>query len=123
MIETILFLILSVCGSTGGELAIARGVQTVGEPHSFRPRAIIGFLGRVFSTKSFLVGLSLMATAFFSLLVLLSWHPVSFVLPATALNYVAGTLGARFLLREQVSRARWTGVFLVCIGVGIVVSG
>jgi drug/metabolite transporter (DMT)-like permease len=123
MTDTVVFLLLSICGSTGGELAMARGVQAVGEPSSFRPMALLRFLGRVLRTKWLMVGIALMAISFFSLLLLLSWHPISFVLPATALNYAVGTLGAKFILREHVSASRWIGVLLVCVGVAIVVGG
>jgi drug/metabolite transporter (DMT)-like permease len=69
------------------------------------------------------VGIALMTIAFYSLLVLLSWEPVSFVIPASALSYVVGTLGAKYILGEQISGARWAGVLLVCAGVGLVAGG
>jgi len=64
-----------------------------------------------------------MALSFYALLVLLSWDPISFVIPASALNYVVGTLGAKFILREQVTAARWAGVLMVCAGVALVAAG
>ena len=51
---------------------------------------------------------------------MLSWAEVSFVVPATAANYIAGTLGAKFLLKERVSKARWAGMLLVAAGVTLV---
>jgi uncharacterized membrane protein len=42
------------------------------------------------------------------------------VIPATAFNYVVGTLGAKYILNEQVSRKRWMGVVMVCVGVTLV---
>jgi len=51
---------------------------------------------------------------------LLSWADVSFVVPATALSYVSGALGAKFLLNEHVATARWAGVLLVCLGVTLI---
>jgi len=65
----------------------------------------------------------LLALSFYSLLVLLSWQPISFVIPASALSYVVGTLGAKYILREDVSLARWAGVVLVCAGVALVAAG
>jgi drug/metabolite transporter (DMT)-like permease len=62
----------------------------------------------------------LMALAFLSFITVLSWGEVSFVVPATAANYIAGTLGAKFLLKERVSRARWAGMLLVAAGVALV---
>jgi drug/metabolite transporter (DMT)-like permease len=57
--------------------------------------------------------------AFFALLALLSWADVSFIVPATALNYVVGAAGSALFLRERVNRVRWAGVLLVCLGVGV----
>jgi len=65
----------------------------------------------------------LMALSFYSLLILLSWEPISLVIPASALSYVVGTLGAKYVLGEQVSAARWAGVVLVCAGVALVAAG
>jgi drug/metabolite transporter (DMT)-like permease len=42
------------------------------------------------------------------------------VVPATAANYIVGTLGAKFLLKERVSKARWAGMLLVAAGVTLV---
>ena len=64
-----------------------------------------------------------MALSFYALLLLLSWEPISLVIPASALSYVVGTFGAKFILREDVSMARWAGVILVCVGVALVAAG
>mgnify|MGYP003345742563 FL=1 len=74
-------------------------------------------------TRWLMLGIVLMAISFYSLLLLLSWQPVSFVIPASALSYVVGTLGAKYILREDVSRSRWAGVLLVCAGVALVAKG
>ena len=123
MSATSIVLVLLICGSTGGELAIARGVKAVGEPSSLRPMALLRFLGRVICTRWLMIGIAIMAVSFYSLLLLLSWQPVSFVIPASALSYVVGTLGAKYLLREEVSGSRWAGVLLVCVGVALVAGG
>ena len=62
----------------------------------------------------------LLGASFYSLLVLLSWAPLSVVIPASALNYVVGTVGAKYILKEQVSAKRWMGVATVCAGVALV---
>jgi len=66
------------------------------------------------------LGFGLMILAFVSLLALLSWAQVSFVVPATAANYIVGGVGAKFLLKEKVSRGRWAGMLLVAAGVAMV---
>ncbi len=80
-------------------------------------------LGRAVCNAWFWVAIPLMALSFYSLLVLLSWQPISLVIPASALSYVVGTLGAKYILKEEVNAARWAGVILVCAGVVLVTMG
>lgn len=122
MTGTLLLLGLLICGSTGGEIAITKGMKTAGEPARLRPRELLAFLARAVSNGWFWLGVPLMALSFYSLLVLLSWRPVSFVIPASALSYVVGTLGAKYILKEEITSARWLGVVLVCAGVALVAA-
>lgn len=112
-----------VFGSTMGEIAMTYGMKAVGEPETFRPRPLLRFLGRAFRNAWFWAGVPLMALSFYALLVLLSWQPISLVIPASALSYVVGTLGAKYILGEDVTLARWAGVVLVSIGVLLVTTG
>jgi len=123
MTGTILLFACLICGSTGGEIAITYGMKSVGEPARLRPKPLLIFLGRALRSGWFWLGIPLMALSFYSLLLLLSWHPVSFVIPVSALSYVVGTLGAKYILGEDVSAARWIGVILVCAGVALVAAG
>ena len=119
----IIGLAILILGSTGGEIAITHGMKSVGEPTRLRPRAVLQFLVRAVCNGWFWTGVPLMALSFYALLVLLSWAPISLVIPASALSYVVGTFGAKFILGEDVSTARWAGVILVCIGVALVAAG
>lgn len=123
MIRVWLMLAALILGTTGGEIAVTYGMKTTGEPARLRPRELLTFLWRALRNGWFWVGVPLMAMAFYSLLVLLSWQPISFVIPASALSYVVGTLGAKYILREEVSAVRWLGVLLVCAGVAFVAAG
>ena len=123
MTRMILALAVLILGSTGGEIAITYGMKATGEPARLRPRALLQFLGRAFRNGWFWAGVPLMALSFYALLVLLSWEPISLVIPASALSYVVGTLGAKYILQEQISPARWAGVLLVCAGVALVAVG
>jgi drug/metabolite transporter (DMT)-like permease len=120
---TVLLLIVLICGSTGGEIAITQGAKKTGEPARLRPMAVLRFLGRAVCNGWFWLGIPLMAASFFALLILFSWHPLSFVIPISALSYVVGTLGAKYILKEEVNAARWVGVILVCAGVALVAAG
>lgn len=123
MIRVALLLAVLICASTGGEIAMTHGMKITGEPERLRPREILFFLGRALRNGWFWAAVPLMALSFYSLLLLLSWQPITFVIPASALNYVVGTLGAKYFLREDVSPARWAGVLLVCVGVALVAAG
>jgi drug/metabolite transporter (DMT)-like permease len=120
MIRIILMLIFFICCSTGGEIAMTYGMKRVGEPESFQPMALMRFLGKAGRNGWVWLAMPLMAASFYSLLILLSWAPISLVIPASAFNYVVGTFGAKYLLKEDVTAKRWMGVLLVCAGVTLV---
>lgn len=123
MMGVVLGLGVLILSSTGGDIAITRGMKAVGEPARLRPHAVLLFLGRAVRNGWFWTSAPLMAVSFYALLALLSWAPISLVIPASALSYVVGTFGAKFILGEEVSAARWVGVILVCIGVALVAAG
>ena len=122
LVEIILFALIVGAG-TGGELCVSRAMKAVGEVKDFRPAAIVRVILRALQQGWMWAGVSLMALAFFSLLGALSFLNVSFVVPVTALSYVAGACGAMFFLQERVSRRRWLGVALVSAGVTLVILG
>lgn len=123
MIATFLLLAFFLIATAAGEIAMTYGMKAAGEPARLRPKEVLQFLGRAVRNGWFWIGIPLMAASFFSLLILLSWQPISFVIPASALSNVVGALGAKYVLKEDVNAARWAGVILVCIGVFIVASG
>ena len=119
MREAVLFFLIVVAG-TAGELSVSRAMKSVGEVHDFRPKSILRFVLQSFRLRWMWVGIALMTLAFFSLLAILSFRQVSFVVPISALSYVAGAFGAKLFLRERISRNRWIGIAIVCLGVTIV---
>lgn len=121
--STVLLVLVVVVAGTGGDMAVSHVMKQIGEVRGFSPSVVLQALARAFHLKWMWIGIALMAVGFFSLLVLLSREDVSFVVPATALSYAVGALGARFLLGEQVSKVRWAGVLLVCAGVALVWMG
>jgi len=118
--RTFVFLAIVVLSGTGGDIAVTYAMKQIGEVKNFSPRALLGVLWRALQSKWMWLAIALMAVAFFSLLALLSWADVSFVVPATAANYVVGAVGAKFLLNEHISRTRWAGSVLVAAGVALV---
>ncbi|MFY9645501.1 MAG: hypothetical protein WAK29_10000 [Terriglobales bacterium] len=119
----VIFYFLIICAGTGGELCVSRAMKSMGEVKDFRPAAVAIVILRALRNPWMWAGIGLMATAFFSLLAVLSRQNVSLVVPVTALSYGAGALGGKFFLGEQVTPRRWAGVLLVCIGVAVVFMG
>jgi drug/metabolite transporter (DMT)-like permease len=119
MREAVLFFFIVVAG-TAGELSVSRAMKGVGEVHDFRPNSILRFVLQSFRLPWMWVGIALMSVAFFSLLAILSFRQVSFVVPVSALSYAAGAFGAKVFLGERISRNRWIGIAIVCLGVTIV---
>ncbi len=122
MIKVILMLIFFISSGTGGEIAVTYGMKKIGEPESFRPRALLRFLWRAVRSGWVWFALPLLAGSFYSLLILLSWAPISLVIPASAANYIVGVLGAKYILKEKVTARRWLGVGMVFVGVILVLA-
>src|SRR6202521_1986609 len=114
---SILFVV--VVTGTGGEICLTHAMKLLGEVHDFHPRAILKFVLRALRVSWLWLAVLLMAASFFSFLAMLSWFPVSFVVPATSLAYVAGAFGAKLFLGEQLNGTRWAGILLICLGVGM----
>jgi ceramide glucosyltransferase len=112
-------LIFVVVTGTGGEICLTHAMKLLGEVHDFRPRAIAAFILRALRVSWLWLGVLLMTASFFSFLTMLSWFPVSFVIPATSLAYVAGAFGAKIFLGEQLNATRWAGILLICFGVAM----
>jgi drug/metabolite transporter (DMT)-like permease len=117
--EAILFFFIVVAG-TAGELCVSRAMKSIGEVHDFSPKSILSFALHSLRLPWMWLGIALMSLGFFSLLAILSFQEVSFVVPVSALSYAAGAFGAKAFLGECVSRSRWIGIAVVCLGVTIV---
>ena len=121
--RTAITLVVLVFAGTGGDIAVAHAMKRLGEVHSFTPAVILRFLGRAFREGWMWIGIAQLTLAFCSLLALLSWEAVSFVVPAMALSYVTGALGGKYFLGEQLTPWRWAGIGLVSVGVALVCLG
>jgi drug/metabolite transporter (DMT)-like permease len=119
-VRTALFLTVVVLAGTGGDIMLTHAMKEVARGERWTWRIAPQRVARALLQGSFWMGIGLMALAFFSFITLLSWAEISFVAPATAANYIAGALGAKFLLKERVSKMRWAGALLVAVGVALV---
>jgi drug/metabolite transporter (DMT)-like permease len=119
VLAPVLFFFIIAAG-TGGELCVSRAMRSLGEVHDFSPKSLLSFVWRALQLPWMWIGVGLMTLGFFSLLTILSFKDVSFVVPVSALSYAAGAFGAKAFLGERVSRNRWLGIAFVCLGVTIV---
>src|SRR5512146_2255975 len=117
--RTALILAFVVLTGTLGEISLTHAMKQIGEVRHFSIQSISGVLLRSFRQIWLWIAVALMAVSFYAFLTMLSWYPVSFVVPATSLAYVAGALGAKFLLRERLTAARWGGVACISFGVAL----
>jgi len=102
-------LVLVVLMDTSGNLLLSHGMKQIGRMNL-----------RVLIQPAIGLAVACMTVSFFSFLTLLSWANLSFVLPATSLGYCVNTLGAVFLLKENVTAERWLGTLLIGLGVALV---
>jgi drug/metabolite transporter (DMT)-like permease len=119
-VRTALLLTVVVLAGTGGDLVMTRVMKKISRGEQWTWRIAPQRIGRAVLQGEMWLAVALMALAFLAFITVLSWAEVSFVAPATAANYIVGVLGGRFLLKEQVSKARWAGMLLVAGGVALV---
>jgi ceramide glucosyltransferase len=112
-------LIFVIVTGVGGEICLTHAMKLLGEVHDFRPLAIAAFILRALRVGWLWIGVALMTASFFAFLAMLSWFPVSFVIPVTSLAYVAGAFGAKIFLGERLNATRWAGIVLICLGVAM----
>lgn len=112
---------LIVLASTTGDVLLSHAMKKVGDVSELWKRhGLLGVLGRVLATPTFILGLLAMAVAFYSLLFGLSWGDLSLVVPASAsLTFVANAFAARIFLHERVGRRRMMAALLVAGGVAL----
>jgi len=111
--------VVIVLASTVGDVLLSRAMKQVGDVGKLRRQAgVLAVIGRTLRNSSFVLGVTAMAVAFYSLLFGLSWGDVSLVVPAsTSLTFVTNAVAAHFFLHEKVDHRRWLAALLVGGGV------
>jgi len=110
--------VIMLCNAVA-DVCNSASMKHQGEVEHFGPRDFGGMLRKILHNRLVLVGIVALVVAFFALLSLLSISDVSFAVPATAGSFLLETVLARFVLREDVSPARWAGAVLVATGVAL----
>jgi len=68
-------------------------------------------------------GVLLLILWLLSRMALLSWADLSYVLPVTSIGYVLVAFAGKWLLYEEITATRWTGIALIVAGVSLVTGG
>ncbi len=107
--------------ATAGDILTAAAMRQVGDLDRIRERSgILGAAIAVLTNSRFGPGVVCLALSFFSLLFAFSHRDLSLIGPAaTSLTFVTNALAAKFFLKENVDRRRWTAAIFVCIGVAL----
>lgn len=114
-----LVLLCIIVFASAGDVLLSRGMREVGEIHVHELHQAITAIANPWV----MVGIVCLCIFFASYLSALSWADLTFVLPATAISYVAVALLSVVFLHEQVSTQRWIGILLITAGVGFVAGG
>lgn len=110
----ILFLVLTTCTA---QVLLSKGMKQLGEFKLSGVKDALRFAGRVMTNPYTWSGFLLECLSFFSWLAILTYLPLSFALPFTALNYIGAAFLAKLVLHEPIPFLRWMGVFLIAAGV------
>ena len=107
--KTRIFLLLVIGTQPIGNLALTMGMRhrSLASP--------LDYLLAIFSPYVAL-GIVFLIVWLLSRMALFSWADMSYVLPLTAVGYIANALLGRFVLQEQISATRWSGTFLIVAG-------
>jgi drug/metabolite transporter (DMT)-like permease len=113
--RTRLYTVLTVLTNVAGNSCLTEGMRQLGDPGN-SPLALIGALFHPWVA----IGVALLILWTLTHMALLSWADLSYVMPITAIGYVVTAFSSRFILGEQVSLMRWTGIILITAGVTLV---
>ena len=113
-----LFVWLAVIANTVGNFLLSVGMHHVQISPTASPLEYL----RMFANPWIDAGVLLLIIWLASQLSLLSWADLSYVLPVTSASYVLTAILGHVLLHEFVSLARWSGIFVISIGVTLVMG-
>lgn len=120
MLKTIVVMILAITAGAVGDIFLTLGMKSVGDLSTKGVREMIDLAFRALSSPKLIFGTILQAVYFGLWLAVLSWEDLSVALPMQALNYVIVAFLSQWYLGESVTFMRWTGIVIICIGVGLV---
>jgi uncharacterized membrane protein len=111
--KTRVFAIIVILSNALGNFSLAWGMR-----HR-TTSTVLDYIAAIFSPWVML-GISLLILWLLTRMALLSWADLSYVLPVTALGYVANAVMGRVFLAEQITPQRWAGTLFIVAGTALV---
>lgn len=112
--KTAIVLILAIVAQVAGNILLSKGM------HGGEGMDVQASILYAASSPIIWLGTLLLATFFALYSAAMSWADLSFILPATSFGYVLNVACATYFLHERVSRTRWLGAVIICVGVAFV---
>ncbi len=103
-----------------GSVLLGKGMKGVGSAHGWTLHDLVPILVRILSNEYIWLGIASLLTFFVAYMLILSWADYSYVQPSTSLSYASVAILSHFFLAEHISPLRWSGIFVISIGVFIV---
>jgi drug/metabolite transporter (DMT)-like permease len=116
MFKYVIILLIGICFEAAGVVYLSRGIKQINDPTTTEQGSVWQKIKSGATNPSMLLGVLFQATFFATLLYLLGKADVSFIWPLTSLGLVLTTFSAKFILDEDVSALRWSGVIFIVMG-------
>jgi drug/metabolite transporter (DMT)-like permease len=120
MAKVLIILLVALIFEAVGVVYLIRGLREIGEVSEVNLGQIVGLVRRGVVNSNLLTGIALEAIFFGALLYLLSQRDLSLIWPLTSLGFLITALAGRWILQEEVSWVRWSGVILIVVGACLV---
>ncbi|MBF0494920.1 MAG: hypothetical protein HQL28_07335 [Candidatus Omnitrophica bacterium] len=120
MVKLLLFILMHDLILACGQTTIKKSLNTLGGMSIASPLGILHFLKTCLRDAKIWLGLGLNTVSLFIWLVILSFADLSQAYPLDSMQYIIIAIFAKNYLKEEVNVMRWTGIFLIVIGVTIV---
>ncbi len=120
MLKTVIVMLLAITAGAVGDIFLTLGMKDLGDFSTKGVREMLDLVFRAMTSPRLIFGTALQAIYFGLWLAVLSWEDLSVALPMQALNYVIVAFLSQWYLGESVTLLRWTGIVVICIGVGLV---
>jgi transporter family protein len=120
MLKMAMAVALLIGADSASNILFTRGMKQVRQTGHLRLSQLLAVVLRVAKNPAVVLGVVCAATSFFTLLGLLSRADLSFVQPTFALGYVVSAVGAKYILKEEISPERWIGIAFICAGVALI---